>query len=71
MERVTIRLRDDGPLVITGDVMVVDADGNSFELPGEKPALALCRCGHSEHRPFCDGAHKRCGFKASDRASGQ
>ena len=42
-------------------------DGNEFDLGG-KETIALCRCGHSENRPFCDGAHKSCGFESSEPA---
>lgn len=68
MTEVTIRLRDDGPLVVTGPIVVYDATGKAFSLPADKPNVALCRCGHSAARPFCDGAHKRCGFQAAERA---
>ena len=66
---VTIRLRDDGPLVIQGAVRVIDADGREFVLPSDKPLLALCRCGQSGNKPFCDGSHKHCGFVAQERAN--
>jgi len=65
---VTIRTRRDGPLVVEGPVRVVDAEGNEFALPTDKPMLALCRCGHSQRKPFCDGAHRETGFSAADRA---
>jgi CDGSH-type Zn-finger protein len=68
MEPVIIRLRDNGPLVIQGPVRIVDAEGREFTLPTEKPQIALCRCGQSANKPFCDGAHKQCGFLAQDRA---
>jgi CDGSH-type Zn-finger protein len=65
----TIRLRDNGPLVIQGeDVRIIDAEGNVFTPPPDKPLVALCRCGASARRPFCDGSHKQCGFQASERA---
>lgn len=47
-----------GPLRIEGDFKLRDADGNEFDLAGRK-AIALCRCGHSENKPFCDGKHKK------------
>jgi CDGSH iron-sulfur domain-containing protein 3 len=68
MANVRIRLRDDGPLVIDGQATIVDAEGNTFPLPTDKSLVALCRCGHSDKKPFCDGSHKRCGFNASERA---
>lgn len=63
----TIRIRDNGPCLVDGDeVRVVDADGNEFTI-GRHP-FALCRCGHSASKPFCDGSHNREGFDAADRA---
>jgi CDGSH-type Zn-finger protein len=47
----------------------VDHQGNAFELPTDKPAIALCRCGQSKRKPFCDGTHKECGFVAEELAS--
>jgi CDGSH-type Zn-finger protein len=69
MDLVTIRLRDNGPLVIHGSVRVVDAEGREFTLPADKPLLALCRCGQSANKPFCDGSHKRCNFVSEERAA--
>ena len=68
MSDVTIRLRDNGPLVVEGPVTVVDAEGNKYAIDGSKPAIALCRCGASANKPFCDGSHKSCGFDAVSRA---
>ncbi|MBA2348550.1 MAG: CDGSH iron-sulfur domain-containing protein [Solirubrobacterales bacterium] len=53
---VTIKVRDDGPLKITGPVVLTDADGAAFTLP-DGP-IALCRCGRSADKPFCDGSHR-------------
>ena len=69
MSDVTIRLRDHGPLVVEGAVKVVDAEENAFAIDPAKPAIALCRCGHSARKPFCDGSHKAAGFQAADRAT--
>jgi CDGSH-type Zn-finger protein len=65
---VTIRVRDNGPYVVEGPVQVLDAEGKPFPLPSGKPAIALCRCGHSQNKPFCDGSHRTSGFQASERA---
>jgi CDGSH-type Zn-finger protein len=65
---IKIRLRDNGPLVIEGPCVIHDAEGNAFTIPADKPAVALCRCGQSSRKPFCDGTHKTCGFVAADRA---
>ena len=69
MNDVRIRTRDDGPLVIEGPVVIVDAEGNPYPYESKKAAIALCRCGASQNRPFCDGTHKRSGFQAADRAT--
>ena len=69
MADVNIRIRDNGPFVVEGPVTLTDAEGNEFTVDSSKPAIALCRCGQSENRPFCDGAHNRCGFESADRAS--
>jgi CDGSH-type Zn-finger protein len=68
MTTIRIRVRDNGPLVVDGEIEIVDALGRAFPLPVGKPSVALCRCGHSATRPFCDGSHKSCGFEASERA---
>ena len=68
MSEVNIRLRDNGPFVVEGPVKLTDAEGNEFTVDSSKPAIALCRCGQSENRPFCDGAHNKCGFESSERA---
>jgi CDGSH-type Zn-finger protein len=58
----TITPYPDGPYLVRGDFAVTDQDGN--ELPVERRTIALCRCGKSRIRPFCDGTHKLIGFKA-------
>jgi len=67
MADVTIRMRPNGPFVVEGPFHLVDSRGNAFDIPPNKPAIALCRCGDSKNRPFCDGSHKSCGF-ISDEA---
>lgn len=69
MSDVTVSVRDNGPLLVSGPISVVDADGNVFPINPDKPAIALCRCGQSANRPFCDGAHNQCGFEAAERAA--
>jgi CDGSH-type Zn-finger protein len=51
-----------GPYLIRGPVTMVDQDGNEIEL--KRRVVALCRCGRSQIRPFCDGTHKAIGFRA-------
>ncbi|MEP6954685.1 MAG: CDGSH iron-sulfur domain-containing protein [Solirubrobacteraceae bacterium] len=65
-DRVVIKVRDHGPYKVTGPVTVVDAEGNEFALP-EGP-VALCRCGRSATKPFCDAAHRETGFDSCERA---
>ena len=67
-ERVVIKVRDNGPYKVTGPVELVDADGNRFFFDEERP-LALCRCGHSRSKPFCDRSHREAGFEACERAA--
>jgi CDGSH-type Zn-finger protein len=56
-----LRLRRNGPLVVEGDdVRLVDWDG--VERQPTKLPIALCRCGGSSNKPFCDGSHRRIGF---------
>ena len=62
----TITPYPDGPYLVRGDFTVLDQDGN--ELRRERRTIALCRCGKSRMRPFCDGTHKLIGFKASGAA---
>ena len=67
MADVTITVRENGSYRIDGPVRIVDADGNEFEQPQGK-AVALCRCGHSASKPFCDGTHRKAGFQGPERA---
>jgi CDGSH-type Zn-finger protein len=53
--------------VTDGTIKLLDADGKEFDLKG-KAAFSLCRCGHSQNKPFCDGTHGRVGFQADDPA---
>lgn len=66
MEKITVTARANGPYLIKGLIRVVDHDGNEFPLKGD--TVALCRCGNSANKPFCDGTHSRVAFQASERA---
>lgn len=68
MPEVTIRLRANGPILVDGPFKLVDSAGNEFQLDSSKPAVALCRCGHSARKPFCDGSHRGCEFVSDERA---
>ena len=58
MEEIRIQMSSKGPYMIKGYmVIVVDSEGNEIEKEG---TVALCRCGLSNKKPFCDGAHRNC-----------
>jgi CDGSH-type Zn-finger protein len=59
----------DGPYLIRGDFEVTDSDGRVIET--RRKTIALCRCGASQTKPFCDGTHKAIGFKASSPPADQ
>lgn len=60
---VTITACPDGPLLVRGDLALYDDDGEPVQ-PNRR-TVALCRCGASAIRPFCDGSHKLVGFRTS------
>ena len=61
-EEPTITAYPDGPLLVRGDVGIVDAAGHPLER--NRRTVALCRCGVSSIKPLCDGSHKAVGFRA-------
>ena len=63
MSDVKITVRANGALLVSGPVTLEDATGAPFGLGG-RTSIVLCRCGHSENKPFCDGSHARVGFKS-------
>jgi CDGSH-type Zn-finger protein len=67
----TITPYRDGPYLVSGPFEIRDQDGNVVDV--DRKTIALCRCGQSRLRPFCDGTHKTIGFRADsgaeDRAS--
>ena len=62
-----ITVQKNGPLRIEGDFQIVDPTGTAYGLGG-RTALALCRCGQSNNKPFCDGSHNHHGFKDEPQA---
>jgi uncharacterized Fe-S cluster protein YjdI len=58
-QQLEVRASKGGPLLLRGPVRVADADGNLL-YEGER--AALCRCGGSSNKPFCDGTHRTNGF---------
>ena len=67
MAATTITVRTDGSIRVEGDFEIKDQDGKVFGLAG-RTKLGLCRCGHSETKPFCDGSHKKVGFQSPIQA---
>lgn len=65
MADVVITLRPDGPMHVVGSIEIRDMEGNVTELDHSEGCYYLCRCGRSRKKPFCDGAHKRTGWKES------
>ncbi|MGZ8620814.1 MAG: (4Fe-4S)-binding protein [Actinomycetota bacterium] len=57
---VEIRVDPAGPLLVHGNVSVLDSDGKPLR---DDVRLALCRCGASRHKPYCDGNHRLIGFR--------
>lgn len=67
---VRAQVRDNGPIFISGPIILVDAEGNVIDTSNAKNGVvALCRCGQSGTKPFCDGTHRRCGFESVVRAA--
>lgn len=65
-EQTQITALDNGPYLVKGPVIVTDAEGGEFR--AERKTVALCRCGGSTNKPFCDGTHSKIGFRAAQRA---
>ena len=57
----TITVNANGPYMIEGDFTLNDGEKKTYDLAGREK-IFLCRCGESANKPFCDGAHKSCGF---------
>lgn len=67
MSDVKITVRRDGPYLVKGPIELVDAEGNPFSVEAGK-TIALCRCGGSTTKPFCDGTHSKIGFRGASSA---
>ena len=63
----TIDARPNGPLYVRGQVRITGLGGRLIR---EDTRVALCRCGHSGNKPFCDGSHRRVGFRTTNRPEG-
>ena len=61
MEQTKITVMPDGPVMVQGNLVVSKMSGEEIK---QSEKVFLCRCGHSENKPFCDGKHKAAEFKA-------
>lgn len=59
---VRVVAKPNGPLLVQGGVPIIDLDGNVLKVA---PVVALCRCGQSGAKPFCDGTHGRVGWRSA------
>lgn len=59
-DRAEVRVLENGPLLLRGNLRVLADDGTEL---AELERAALCRCGQSQNKPFCDGSHARVGFR--------
>jgi CDGSH-type Zn-finger protein len=57
MEKTSVVILDKGPVIVEGNLTITHSNGVSEEKTGK---IALCRCGYSKNKPFCDGAHRDC-----------
>ena len=67
---VKVTIRPNGPYLVEGDVELVDVNGAQVDTGGQA-RIALCRCGASTKKPFCDGTHSKIGFAAAEAAVAQ
>ena len=65
MADTTIQVLRKGPYIVAGSVTLLDSDGKKIETSDK---IALCRCGASTNKPFCDGTHSKIGFDAAATA---
>ena len=61
---IQIKVKTNGPFIVEGDFVLVDEEGNQIE----QVKKALCRCGGSTTKPFCDGTHSKIGFRGANEA---
>jgi CDGSH-type Zn-finger protein len=62
-----VTVGNNGPLRLEGEFTICDAEGREFGLAG-RTVIGLCRCGHSQNKPFCDGSHGKQGFQSQIEA---
>ena len=70
MPDVKITVKPNGPLFVEGLIDMVGPDGQPIVGDPAKKGIALCRCGRSARKPYCDGAHNRSGWKQEECFTG-
>lgn len=65
-QEASLQVSDNGPLLLRGPVKIIDMEGDEIE--SDRKNVALCRCGRSGTRPFCDGTHHKIGFESVIRS---
>ena len=70
MSEVIVRAIPNGPYLVEGSIQLYDGAGAKVPTEG-RAKIALCRCGASSTKPFCDGSHSRIGFQAAEAANPQ
>ena len=68
---VKITIRPNGPYLVEGEVELIDVNGTRIDTSSRGPRIALCRCGASVTKPFCEGTHSTIGFQAAAAAVAQ
>ena len=68
---VKITIRPNGPYLVEGECELIDVNGSRIDTSSRGPRFALCRCGASVSKPFCDGTHSKLGFQAAEAAVAQ
>lgn len=63
----TVKCSPNGPYLIKGPFTLIDPTGAELQIPADKN-VALCRCGLSANKPFCDGGHSKASFSANEAA---
>ena len=62
-----ITINNNGSIRVEGEFTICDSTGSTFDLSG-RTVISLCRCGHSENKPFCDGTHRKVNFQSEVKA---
>ena len=68
---VKVTIRPNGPYLVEGDVELMDVNGNKVDTSARGSRIALCRCGASVTKPYCDGTHSKIGFQGAEAAVAQ